>query len=109
MKRTKITLFAILTVIAFMTSSCMAHYHTVGTGGVGDCKSAGQYDIKKKQWYLLGGLIPLNNLDTKDLVGNAQNYTIRTTCSFGDCLIAIPGAYLLGLCTRTVRVSKGSK
>lgn len=88
-------------------SSCLATMHTVGNGGRGDCKSVGQYDAKKKQWYLLGGLIPLNKVDSKELAGGAQNYTIRTTTSFGDYLIAIPGTYLLGLRTQTVRVSRG--
>ncbi len=93
--------------IAFLMSSCLATMHTVGTGGRGDCKSEGQYDAKKKQWYLLGGLIPLNKVDSKDLAGGAQNYTVRTTTSFGDYLISIPGTYLLLLRSQTVRVSKG--
>jgi hypothetical protein len=93
--------------VVFLMSSCAATMHTVGTGGRGDCKSVGQYDAKKKQWYLLGGLIPLNRVDSKDLAAGAQNYTIRTTTSFGDYLISIPGAYLLGLRSQTIRVSKG--
>jgi hypothetical protein len=93
--------------LALLMSSCLATMHTVGTGGRGDCKSVGQYDAKKKQWYLLGGLVPLNRVDSKDLAAGAQNYTVRTTTSFGDYLIAIPGTYLLGLRTQTIRVSKG--
>ncbi len=67
------------------------------------------YDAKKKQWYLFWGLLPLNKVDSKDLAGDSQNYTIRTTTSIGDGLIAIPGSYLLGLKTQTIRVSKGNK
>ncbi len=107
MKNSKsISLLSII-IIASLLSSCNATMHTVGTGGVGDCKST--FDAKKKQWYLLWGLVPLNRVDSKDLAAGAQNYTIRTTTSFGDYLIAIPGAYLLGLKTQTVRVSRGNK
>ena len=95
--------------VALFLSSCMATMHTVGTGGKGNCKSPGQYDAKKKQWYILYGLIPLNHIDSKDLAGGVQNYTIRTTTSFGDCLIAGVGSYLLGIRTQTIRVSKGDK
>lgn len=95
--------------LGIILSSCNATMHTVGTGGKGDCKSVGQYDAKKKQWYLFWGLLPLNKVDSKELAGGAQNYTVRTTTSFGDGLIAIPGNYLLGLKTQTIRVSKGDK
>ncbi len=81
--------------------------HTVGTGGPGDCKSTGSYDAKKKQWYILGGLVPLNRVDSKDLAGGAQNYTIRTTTSFGDYLISSVGSSFFGIRTQTIRVSKG--
>jgi len=99
---------ALLALVIFL-SSCSATMHTVGTGGKGDCKSVGQYDAKKKQWYIFWGLLPLNKVDSKELAGGAQNYTIRTTTSFGDGLIAIPGSYLLGIKTQTIRVSKGDK
>lgn len=94
-------------ILAAILSSCNATMHTVGTGGSGDCKSPSSYDVKKKQWYLFYGLLPLNQVDSKDLAGGAQNYTIRTTTSFGDYLISIPGTYLLGLKTQTIRISKG--
>ena len=94
---------------AVMLSSCSATMHTVGTGGKGDCKSVGQYDATKKQWYLFYGLLPLNKVDSKTLAGGDQNYTIRTTTTFVDGLIAVPGSYLLGLKSQTIRVSKGDK
>lgn len=109
MKKVKTNSVVALLALGIFLSSCSATMHTVGAGGNGDCKSVGQYDAKKKQWYLLGGLVPLNKVDSKDLAGGAQDYTIRTTTSFGDWLISIPGAYLLGLKTQTIRVSKGDK
>jgi len=83
--------------------------HTVGTGGRGNCKSPGQYDAKQKQWYIFWGLLPLNNVDSKKLANGAQNYTVRTTTSFGDGLISVVGSYFLGIRTQTIRVSKGDK
>jgi hypothetical protein len=107
MKNSKFKVMFSAAVLAAILSSCNATMHTVGTGGSGDCKSPSAYDAKKKEWYLLSGLIPLNRVDSKDLAGGAQNYTIRTTTSFGDYLISIPGSILLGLKTQTIRVSKG--
>ena len=109
MKKANLNLTIALCGLAFLFSSCYANMHVVGAGGKGNCKQVGQFDAKKKQWYLFWGLLPLNTIDTRQLAGGADNYTIRTTFSFGDGLIAIPGAYLLGLSTRTVRVSKGDK
>jgi predicted small secreted protein len=107
MKKSGVKSILSVAIIAALLTSCNATMHTVGTGGSGDCKSPSSYDAKKKQWYILYGLVPLNHVDSKDLAGGAQNYTIRTTTSFGDYLISIPGSYLLGLKTQTVRVSKG--
>lgn len=107
MKNSKTISLLSIVVFAALLSSCSATMHTVGTGGRGDCKSPSAYDAKKKQWYILWGLVPLNRVDSKDLAAGAQNYTIRTTTSFGDYLIAIPGAYLFGIKTQTVRVSRG--
>ena len=109
MKKVKVNLVLALFGLSIIMTSCNATMHTVGTGGKGDCKSVGQFDAKKKQWYLFWGLLPLNKVDSKDLASGSQNYTVRTTTSFGDGLIAIPGSYLLGLRTQTIRVSKGDK
>lgn len=109
MKKVKTNLVVALFVLSIMLSSCSATMHTVGTGGKGDCKSAGQYDATKKQMYLFWGLLPLNKVDSKDLAGGAQNYTVRTTTTFVDGIIAGLGAYVLGFKTQTIRVSKGDK
>jgi hypothetical protein len=67
--------------IAAVMSSCYSISHTVGTGS-----STGEI-IKKKQWYILYGAVPLNKIDTKALAGNATNYTITTKHGFVDYLI----------------------
>ena len=109
MKKVNLKSIIALCSIAVILSSCDATMHTVGSGGKGNCKREGQYDAKKKQWYIFWGALPLNHVDSKTLAGGAENYTIRTTKSLGDLLIAIPGSYLLGIHSQTIRVSKGDK
>ena len=111
MKRLNLKLIVVTLSVSFiiLLNSCSATMHTVGTGGRGDCKAEGQYDATAKQWYLFWGLLPLNHIDSKDLAGDAKNYTIRTTTTFVDGLIMIPGAYLLGLKPQTIRISKGEE
>jgi len=109
MKKIKLSSVIVISVLGLLLTSCNATMHTVGSGGKGNGKP-GQYDAKKKQWYLFWGLLPLNKVDSKDLAGGAENYTVRTTTSFGDGLISIiPVTSWFGLRTQTVRVSKGDK
>jgi predicted small secreted protein len=107
MKKFNLKTFAILAVAVSLTS-CMATTHTVGAGGKSNGKP-GHYDVKKKQWYLLGGLIPLNHVDAKNLAGGAENYTVRVTTSFGDLMLSGICFPFLGAKPQTVRVSKGDK
>ena len=109
MKKVKVNSVIALFALGIILSGCNAKMHTVGNGGKGNCKSIGQYDANKKQWYLFWGLFPLNKVDSKALAGGAQNYTVRTTTSFGDVPISIPGSYLLRLKTQTIRVYIGDK
>jgi hypothetical protein len=67
--------------VAALLSSCYSVSHTVGTGA-----STGE-SIKKKQWFILYGLVPLNKVDTKALAGTAVNYTVTTKHGFVDYLI----------------------
>ena len=108
MKKNKFYVIIIALSLFIITSACNATMHTVGSGGNDNCKP-GHNDGKVKQWYIFWGLLPLNDADSKDLVGNAKNYTIRTTTSFGDWLISIPLYPILGIHTQTIRVSLGAK
>jgi hypothetical protein len=109
MKKVKVNSLIALFTLGIILSSCNTTIHTVGVGGKGNCKSVGQYDYKKKQWYLFWGILPLNKVDSKRLASGSKNYTVMTTTSFGDALIAIPGSLIFGLKTQTIRVSKGYK
>jgi hypothetical protein len=108
------SLFCLAILVYF--SGCRATMHTVGTGGRGDCKNPGQYDKVAKQWYLFYGLMPIEpKIDSKTLVGDNTNYTIRTTTTFGDAFISgiLSGIPIIGWIgaprIQTIRVSYGNK
>ena len=101
MKRvlTKATMIGVLVVFAMsILVGCVTHEHIVGTG------AATGYTESAKQWYLIGGLIPLNNVDTKAMSGDSQNYKIITQTSIIDALISGVTSGLI--VARTVKVVK---
>lgn len=93
------TAIGILAVLAMtMLAGCLTNEHTVGTG------AATGYTESAKQWYLLGGLLPLNKVDTKAMSGAAENYKIVTQTTLIDAII---GGLTFGLLVpRTVKVIK---
>jgi len=83
---------------ALSVSSCMVQQHIVGNGGKGVVSES------TKQWYVLWGLVPINKIDEKAMIGGANDYTIRTSTEFIDGLIS---GILSGLVmARTVTVTK---
>ena len=95
----KATAIGILAVLAMtMLVGCMTHEHIVGTG------AATGYTESAKQWYLLGGLLSLNPVDTKAMSGAAQNYKIITQTTVIDAVIS--GLTFGLLVPRTVKVIK---
>ena len=78
---------------------CSAHAHTVGAG-----PQTGQVETAR-QWYILFGAIPLNDVDTNEMAGDTENYEIATTTGFVDILIGIPASYIT-VSSRTVTVTK---
>jgi hypothetical protein len=80
-------------------TGCLSHTHVVGDGA-----QTGQTEMKR-QWYILFGLVPLNEVDSQAMAGDADDYTIKTTQSFIDGVIGI----FTGIVTiqpRTVKVEK---
>ncbi|MEE8441704.1 MAG: hypothetical protein V3S41_08290 [Spirochaetia bacterium] len=95
----KATAIGILAVLAMtMLAGCYTNEHIVGTG------AATGYTESAKQWYLLYGLLALNNVDTKAMSGAAQNYKIITQSSVVDMVIT--GLTFGLLSPRTVKVIK---
>ena len=79
--------------------SCATHTHTVGSG-----PSTGEA-VSETQWWILGGLIALNEVDTNAMAGGAANYEITTSMEPMDIIIGIPCSYVT-VSRRTVTVTK---
>lgn len=88
-----------LSLILFLSSSCMTNRHTIGDGPVGARGKTRIYS-SAKQGYLFFGLIPLGRPEPAHPSDN--NYQIKTGYNVGD---AILGTLTLGIVTfRTVRI-----
>ncbi len=59
------TMVALLLFVMVAASGCAAHLHVVGDGGSGD------EIVEKRQWYVLWGLVPINEVDTADRIAMA--------------------------------------
>ncbi len=92
----------LVTCCLFLVAACASHTHVVGNGPqTGETVSA-------RQWYLLNGLFPLNDIgpfaavDTQAMAGGASNYSVTTERTIIDALI--PPVF--SLYARTVTVTK---
>lgn len=97
--KNKINALIVCALISLTMVACHTHTHVVGRGAqTGMTESA-------KQWYILWGLVPLSNVDTKAMAGGANDYTITTTTSFVDVII---GAFtsIVTVDCRTVEVKR---
>jgi len=94
-----VILLGLIAVLAFSMVGCMTHEHIVGTG------AATGYTESAKQWYLLWGLVPLNNVDTKAMSGDSENYKIITQTTLIDAILSGIGG-VATLQVRTVQVIK---
>jgi hypothetical protein len=74
--------------------------HVVGEGG-----SAMSTPTKERQWYILWGLVPLNDVNSKAMAEGATNYTIRTQYTALDFLINILTG-IVSIQSMTVEVRK---
>ncbi|UCH15342.1 MAG: hypothetical protein JSV22_05085 [Bacteroidales bacterium] len=78
----KIKSLILAVVIAFALTACYTLEHTVGTGAQGNSVE------HQRQWYALWGLVPINEVDSKQMAGDADNYTIKTEQQFIDLVIS---------------------
>jgi hypothetical protein len=89
----------IILLLALFFVGCTTHLHKVGSGP----ESYNSEELR--QWYILWGLVPINDVDTKDMAGDAINYEIKTEVTPLDFLISIP-ASVVTVTSRTVTVVK---
>ena len=58
-----------------------SHMHTVGNGAQGTDM------IESRQWYVLWGLVPINEVDTQTMADEATDYNIITEVNLLDAII----------------------
>lgn len=83
----------------FLVIGCTTHIHRVGNGPQGN-------DLMiQRQWYVLFGLVPINEVDTHAMAGGATDYVIMTQHTPLDIVINLfTGAVSIN--SRTVIVRK---
>ena len=92
-----LTAISILILMTFALSSCYVMNHTVGEGAKGNT------EVVQRQWYVLWGLVPLNDVSTVSMAGGAEDYNIEVKQSFIDAIIgAFTGAITIAPLTITV-------
>ena len=101
-------LITITLIISMLFIGCATHIHTVGYGPQSGVKATA------RQYYLLWGLVPLNTVDTNEMVGTdingnqIEDYEIQTQFGVLDITINWISLFTTGLfiSSRTVTVTK---
>ena len=91
---------AVLLIVAMLfVIGCAAHVHKVGKGAQGN-------DITTaRQWYILWGLVPINEVNTNIIAAGATDYEIVTAYTPIDAVISAV-LYFVTINCRTVTVEK---
>ncbi len=95
----KIVTMLILAFLMLGFVACSTHIHTVGNG------PQTYQQNEARQWYVLWGLVPINDVDTSQLAEGATDYEIKTEQSFLDVVINIFTSAVT-VYSRTVTVTK---
>lgn len=95
----KIFMTAMIVIMLLSLVACSTHIHKVGDGAKGNSVQV------ERQWYALFGLIPINDVDTNQMAGGADDYQIKTEATFIDGLISAFTSYVTVSC-RSVEVRK---
>ena len=93
-------LSAVLLIVGMLcVIGCATHTHKIGNGAQGTDM------IESRQWYVLWGLVPINDVDTQVMAGEAIDYNIITEVNLLDAVInALVGS--ASIYCRTVTVLK---
>ena len=95
----KKVMIIIMLITLLALASCATNIHTIGKG-----VQSGQ-TIEARQWYILFGLAPLNEVDTNQMAGDATDYEIKTEQTVLDFIFNIFTCYVT-VVSRTVTVTK---
>lgn len=92
-------LISLLFISIFLFTGCFTITHQVNNG------AQGNDTMTERQWYVLFGLVPINEVNTKTMAGDATDYTIKTEMTFVDGVIGIFTG-LVSVVPRSVSVTK---
>ena len=95
----KIISVLLIAMICFSMIGCYTFQHQVGSGAKTGIKK------EKKQWFILWGLVPITEVDSKAMADGATDYTIQTQQSFVDVVIGIVTGWAT-IYPQTVTVTK---
>ncbi len=77
-------MICILIILSFVfLTGCFAIKHNVGDGAQGNTT------VTERQWFILWGLVPINEVNSKAMAGEATDYEITTKMTFVDGLIGV--------------------
>lgn len=93
-----LTLLIILASI-FISVNCASHIHTVGQGPSGSSR------VESRQWYLLWGIVPINEVKTNEMVKEINDYEIKTEVTVLDFFLNMFTS-LATVNSRTVIITK---
>ncbi|MFP4153074.1 MAG: Bor/Iss family lipoprotein [Alkalispirochaeta sp.] len=86
-------------VVVLFLAGCVTNEHIVGNG------PQGNVTVEAQQWYVLWGLIPLNEVDTNAMAAGSEDYLITTEQDVLDVVINM-FANVATVQTRSVNVTK---
>ena len=95
----KMVSLLMLVILVSMFMGCAAHVHKVGEGA-----QSGQY-VEARQWYVLWGLVPINEVDSQSMAEGNTNYEIKTESSALDIIINFFTS-MVSVTSRTVTVTR---
>ena len=100
MKKMRNTVASFVVIVLLLAAvGCTTHIHNVGNG-----PQTHQVEMGR-QWYILWGLVPINEVNTNTMAGNVTDYQIKTEVDPIDILIGIV-ASAVTVSSRTVTVTK---
>lgn len=86
-------------VVVLFFAGCVTNEHMVGSG------PQGTEVVEAQQWYVLWGLVPLNDVDTNEMAAGSEDYLITTQQDVLDIVINM-FANVATVQTRSVNVTR---
>ena len=77
----KTRILIITTSLVLFISACTTHTHIVGKGAQGTA------EVSKRQLWVIS-LVPINDVDTREMAGDASDYEIETKIDVIDMIIS---------------------